>query len=93
VLSRNLRMPKKIAAETVRELEGEMPKVEAIQVLAFIVMLLVAGYAGVRVGIGSVWSLVRNIAINMCPIRAQRYSRIKLEALVEKRRRATAPMA
>lgn len=85
IFSQTLRLPKEKTVPALLNLDNEMRRAEAVHVLAFIFMLVLAGYAAVNGWFDAVtWILLFDILINIYPIMLQRYNRIKLQALIRR---------
>jgi len=83
ILSPKLRIPNRIALESLRELENQMRKAETFHIVAFSVMMFVAGYAAVRGWLGALaWMVLFNGLFNIYPTMLQRYNRMKLQRLI-----------
>jgi len=83
ILSPKLRIPNPIVVESLRELEYEMRRAETIHVVAFIVMMFVAGYGAVRGWLDALsWMLLFNVLLNIYPMMLQRHNRMKLQRLI-----------
>ena len=85
IFSATLRLPKEKTVPALLNLDNQMRKAEAVHTLAFIFMLVLAGYAAVNGWFDAVtWILLFDILINIYPIMLQRYNRIKLQALIRR---------
>jgi len=72
--------------ESLRSLELEMRKAESIHQLAFLASLLLLTYALYNGWLDSAgWLLFFNTILNVYPVALQRYNRVRLERLLEKK--------
>lgn len=74
-------------------LENEMRKAEAGHTLAFLLMLLLIGYAFLQGWYNAVgWLMLPSIFINVYPAMLQRYNRIRLQRLMARQSRLSNPL-
>jgi hypothetical protein len=86
VFSPTLHLPRESTLSALQQLDHEMRKAEAGHVITFMLVLVFIGFALARMWIdAAAWMMVFSVVLNVYPVMLQRYNRIRLQAVIQRR--------
>jgi hypothetical protein len=86
VFSPTLHLPREITLSALQHLDREMRKAEAGHVITFTLVLVFMGFALAHMWIdAAAWMLAFSVILNVYPVMLQRYNRIRLQAVIQRR--------